>query len=156
MAATDFHDLAAQFCAAACLPAPDMPRDGLGVIGFNVRIQDVDITLTHDPVGDPAHAFVMAGFGRIPPGLELAALRELLGANLVMQQTGGPVFCRRPASGEIVLQYACALADASGEGLLAGLKTIAAMALKWQADNFMLTGDEALPASPPQGTASFA
>lgn len=146
MSIANLQDLADQFCAVVGLPPPGLVPDGNGLWAFSAKLRDVDVTLTHDPVHHPDHALVLVFFGPVPADRELAVLRELLHANLIMLQPGAPSFSRNPMTGDVVLQYVYPLAGASGQGLWAGLQAIVDSALKWR-KNFFLD-QPAFPSSP--------
>jgi len=158
MSFDSFHHLAVQFCAAAGTPPVDISPDNAGLLAFSMQLRGVHISVSHAPAASPDHAFVLVMFGAVPADREPAVLRELMHANLLMQHDGAPSFGLNPMDGQVVLQYTCALATASGEELLAGLQAVVDTALQWR-EGFSLegTGMPQPPASAaPQPSAGFA
>ncbi len=146
MTVLNFHELAEQFCLAAGAPVPALVPQADGTLAFTAHIHDVDVTLTHDPLSHPGHAFVLVVFGPLPHGRELEATRQLLRANLLMLHAQSPAFSLNPLDDQALLQYAYPLVKASGPALLAALTTIVQCALHWR-ESFLLYPDDvaALP-----------
>lgn len=133
-----FHDLAAAFCAAARIPAPPLAPTTEGIAAFTARLDEVEVSISHDMLNHPDHAFVLVMFGPVPEPQQARAWQELLNANLLMLGEGAPAFSLNPLDGQVILQYVYPLAQASGEGLLAGLQTAVAAAVQWR-QTFSLT-----------------
>lgn len=141
-----FDDLAEQFCALLQVPVPDMPPDADGVRAFSTRLQDVDVSVAHDPVRAPGYVLVVVAFGALPAARTLEAARALLHANLLMFQPGAPAFSLNPVDGLVLLQRAHPLERATGAGLLAALDASVRGALQWRRDHYLEpagTGDGA-------------
>jgi hypothetical protein len=142
MSSTLFDRLAAGFCACAGVPAPKpLPHDG-GVRSLATELGGVPLAVVHDPVQYPDHVFVLFTMGDVPAQDELACLRELMQANLLMLAPFAPSFSRHPESGELMMHYVLRLDDADGETLYRGC-TIAVEAVRhWRSH-----GSFAMPAS---------
>ena len=139
MPALNFFDLAAQFCRAAGTQMPAIEPDHEGALAFTARLRGVDFTVTQHPASSPDHAYVLVAFGTLPEGRELQAARQLLHSNLLMLHAQGPAFSLNPGDNQVMLQHVCALAEASGHGLLAGMASAAESALQWRAGFFLET-----------------
>ncbi|MGE0332763.1 MAG: CesT family type III secretion system chaperone [Ramlibacter sp.] len=137
MTISDFHNLAAQFCADCDAPVPDLSPDGDGVLSFSAVVRDVHVAAAHDPVMHPGLVFVYATFGPVPPQHELDICRALLYANLLMLRPAAPVFTRNPDDGQVILRYIRPLADLSGSALWEGVQTMVDSALQWREDHFL-------------------
>jgi len=127
-----FAELAEALCRAAGTSLPPLTPDTAGGFGFRLEIDGVTVSVTHYPAHFPEHAFVLVGFGPVPASAEADVFRELLNANLVMLRPGAPAFARDPLDGQIVLQASCALAETSGDALLAGIRVAVGKAIEWR------------------------
>lgn len=137
MAVANFQALCEGVCAVFGIDAPQLQPDAMGITGFTLRVQDVDISVVQAPEGTAPAAFVLVEFGPPSPERELETWHALLDANFLMLGANAPSFSRNPVSGEVVLQYACALADATPEGLCQSIEHIAAVAVRWRQDYFL-------------------
>ena len=138
MSVSAFHELAAAFCAAAHAVLPPLSPNAEGIAAFTARLDEVEVSISHDMLNHPDHAFVLVMFGPVPEPQQARAWQELLHANLLMLGEGAPAFSLNPLDGQVILQYVYPLAQASGEGLLAGLQTAVAAAVQWR-QTFSLT-----------------
>lgn len=138
MSVPAFHNLAAAFCAAAHVTLPPLIPNGEGITAFTAQLDEVEVSISHDMVNHADHAFVLVMFGEVPEHQQARAWQELLHANLLMLGEGAPAFSLNPLDGQVILQYVYPLAQATGEGLLGGLKTAVATALQWR-QTFSLT-----------------
>lgn len=138
MSVPAFHELAAAFCVAAQVALPPLAPNNEGVAAFTARLGEVEVCVSHDMLNHPDHAFVLVMFGPVPEPQQARAWQELLHANLLMLGEGAPAFSLNPLDGQVILQYVYPLAQASGEGLLAGLQTAVAAAVQWR-QTFSLT-----------------
>ena len=127
-----FAELAAALCKAAGAALPPLAPDGSGGVGLRLEIDGVAVSVTHYPAHFPEHVFVLVAFGSVPASAEADAFRELLDANLMMLRPGAPAFARDPLDGQIVLQASCALAETSGDALLAGIRAAVGKAIEWR------------------------
>lgn len=127
-----FAELAAALCRTAGATLPPLTPDAEGGVGLRLEIDGVAVLVTHYPAHFPAHAFVLVSFGPVPATAEADVFRELLGANLMMLRPGAPAFARDPLDGQIVLQASCALAETSGDALLAGIRAAVGKAIEWR------------------------
>lgn len=146
MAVASFQALYDGVCAVFGLEAPQLQPDALGITGFTLRVQEVDVSVVQAPDGSAPAAFVLVEFGTPPPGRELETWHALLNANFLMLGANAPNFSRNPVSGEVVLQYACPLQDATPEGLGQSIERIADVAARWRQDYFLADDSPPLPA----------
>lgn len=156
MAVTNFQTLCDGVCGVFGIEAPQLQPDAMGITGFTLRVQEVDISVVQAPEGSPPAAFVLVEFGAPPPERELETWHALLDANFLMLGANAPSFSRNPVSGEVVLQYACAFENATPEGLCQSIEHIAEVAVRWRKDYFL--ADERPPGAGPgrqAGVTSF-
>jgi len=138
MSVSAFHELAAAFCAAAHVALPPLTPNNEGIAALTAHLGEVEVSISHDMVSHPDHAFVLVMFGQVPEPQQARAWQELLHANLLMMGESAPAFSLNPLDGQVILQYIYPLAQASGESLLAGLQTAVAAAVQWR-QSFSLT-----------------
>ena len=117
---------------AARVPPPPLAPNSEGIAAFTAQLGEVEVAISHDMVNHPDHAFVLVMFGPVPEQQQARAWQELLHANLLMLGEHAPAFSLNPLDGQVILQYVYPLAQASGEGLLAGLQTAVAAAVQWR------------------------
>ena len=132
MSVSAFHELAAAFCVVARVPLPPLAPNNEGIAAFTAQLGEVQVSISHDMVNHPDHAFVLVMFGPVPEPQQAHAWQELLHANLLMLGEGAPAFSLNPLDGQVILQYVYPLAQATGDGLLAGLQTAVAAAVQWR------------------------
>lgn len=137
MAVSSFQALCEGVCAVFGVAPPDLQPDLTGLTGFTLQLQGVDIAVAQAPGAPVPAAFVLVEFGAPPPGRELQTWHALLDANFLMLGANAPGFSRNPATGEVVLQYACNLHEATPEGLCASIRAIADVAARWREDYFL-------------------
>lgn len=141
MAVASFQALCEGMCGIFGVTPPALRADANGLTGFTLQLLGVDISVVEAPAGSKAGVFMLVEFGSPPEGRELQAWHALLDANFLMLGVDAPSFSRNPVTGGVVLQHACALHDATCEGLCAKLRAIAEVAVRWREDCFL--GDPA-------------
>jgi hypothetical protein len=134
MAVASFEELCAGFCEIAGVRRPALERDERGLIAFHVKFRGVTIDVVHCPERCAANAFVIIGLGAVTQddGAEAGRLRSLLEANFVSFDQPQGVFGCNPVNGEVVLQYACPLFDATPQTLLQLVHRGVELALEWR------------------------
>lgn len=134
MAVATFEELSAGFCDIAGLPAPTLEPDERGLIAFHVKFRGVTVDVMHWPERCADSAFIVFTFGPVSPDdrSQAESLRSLLTANFVSFRQPQPVFGCNPANGNVVLQYTCALFDATPHTLLELVEQGTASALQWR------------------------
>lgn len=139
------QDLCARFCAIAQIPAPDSLEQHDGTVAFNIVWRDVTIDLMARPLIDPAHAFIVFHLGTPDPVHAdfPRILQALLQTNFVNLHANQPVLSCHPDSGAIMLQWALALASATGEDLSRVIDDGVDLALQWRQSHFLVSADPA-------------
>lgn len=129
--------LASELCTLLGLPLPDIRPDGDGVLAFTLTLRGVDVAFLADDRIAADVVQVLVHFGTLPAERETLALRELLHANLWMQQPGAPTFARHPHSGEILLSGLLPSALTASDALprITGLVD---SALAWRRTHFLI------------------
>lgn len=143
MAVASFQALCEQVCTIFGVAPPDLQADLAGLTGFTLQLGDVEVCVAQAPGGPMPAVFVLVEFGPPPAGRELQTWHALLDANFLMLGANAPGFSRNPVTGDVVLQYACTLNEATPEGLCASIRAIADVATHWRQGHF-------LGESPPQ------
>lgn len=128
MAIASFEDLCSAVCELGGAPVPALARDATGCLAVELALGDVRVTLTHEPSRSDSHFFLMAAFGPLPIGNELAACQALMDANAALLAHGGPCFSLHPLTHEVTLQHACPLDQATPHELYGQLQSLAAIA----------------------------
>lgn len=148
-APASFQALCDGLCGLLGLPAPVLAPDALGVTGFTLRMQDVDVSVVlAGEAGGPPIAGLLVEFGPPPPARELAAWQALLDANFLMLGPDAPCFSRNPATGEVVLQQACPLHATTPQVLQARIERMTQVARRWREDGFLGPDPPPRPADP--------
>lgn len=127
MTIATFEDLCSSLCELEGSPAPTLERDEDGNLAIALTVDDVDVTLAHEPAHSNT-AFLFAAIGPLPPGDELGACRTLMGINAALLQDGGTCFSRNPQTGELLLQSSYAFADGTSEEAYGRIRELAATA----------------------------
>ena len=141
MAISSFDELCAGFCELAKVPAPRLVADDRGLVAFHVTLRGSVIDLAYRPTVCPDHFFVLFNFG--PHGEQnLARLKGLLEANFVLLQANAPVFSRNPATGDIVLQHACPLFEATPSDLWGLITREIERSARWHQDACVRNEDD--------------
>ncbi|WP_167784803.1 CesT family type III secretion system chaperone [Ramlibacter rhizophilus] len=125
--------LLAGLCGRLGLPPQDWVSDAGGLRGITLRLDDVDISLVdrpQEPVGPTL--CLLVEFGAPAPERELEIWRTLADANFLMLGPDAPAFGRNPATGEVLLQYACPRDAATAAGLHRSLLEMARIARHWR------------------------
>ena len=156
MPTTRFHDFAAEFCAAARPPVPELVPNGDGVHAFTAQARGVDLTVAHNPALGSNHVFVFVTFGPVPGHRQLEVYRDLLHNNLLGLQAGAPAFSLNPFDHQVILQYIHPLVAESGTHLWAGQQAIVDGALQWRRELVQLQPAAQTAAPGPGDTQSFA
>ena len=148
MAVASFQVLCEGVCSLFGAAVPELQPDANAMTGFTLQVRGVDISVVEAPHGTAPAVFVLVEFGAPPAGRELQTWHALLDANFLMLEANAPSFSRNPVTGDVVLQYASTLHDATCEALCESICAIAEVAARWRQDYFL--GD----ASPPGMAAS--
>ncbi len=146
MTVASFQALCEGVCAIFGVAPPDLQPDMTGLTGFTLQLRGVDLCVAQAPSGPVPAVFVLVEFGAPPVGRELQTWHALLDANFLMLGANAPGFSRNPVTGDVVLQYACALHEATPEGLCASIRAIADVAARWRKDYFL----DGMPAQEPK------
>jgi len=141
MASADFHHLCAELCERLGVACPELAPEPTGLSAMSLRLHGVDLSLVERLDGAQATLLVLVEFGAPPTARELAVWQALAEANFLMLAPQAPAFSRNPANGEVVLQYACPLAQAQAAGLHRGLLEMTELALRWR-DFFEAPADD--------------
>lgn len=150
VAVASFQVLCEGVCGLFEVQPPPLQPDANGLTGFTLQLRGVDISVVEAPAGMAPAVFVLVEFGAPPAGRELDTWHALLDANFLMLGAHAPSFSRNPVTGDVVLQYACTLHEATCEGLCESIRAIADVAARWRQDYFLLdTPGEPTPASTP-------
>lgn len=147
MAIASFQVLCEGVCEIFGVTPPALQPDTIGLTGFTLQLQGVDISVVEAPSGSEPAAFMLVEFGAPPAGRELQTWHALLDANFLMLGANAPSFSRNPVTGEVVLQHACTLHDATCEALCHRIRAIAEVAARWRQDYFL--GDTPSGNTPP-------
>jgi hypothetical protein len=132
-----FDELCTKLCKAAGTPVPELCPDSNGNTAIAVTVGDVDVIVAHEPRRAPASAFLSVNCGPVPAGDSVAAYRALMEVNSLMMWSRGCSFGRNPRTGEIVLQYAYPLQEASAAELYECIRTFADVAQSWRESHFL-------------------
>jgi hypothetical protein len=148
MAVASFQELCAGLCEAYDLPTTQLEPDASGLVGFRVQLRNVEVTLVESSTGTVPAAYVLVEFGPLPASDELRALQALLNTNFMLLAPNAPAFSRNPMTGDILLQHACLLSDASVLGMAESIGYLVDLATQWRVDFFLDDqAESALPAA---------
>lgn len=136
MAIANFDEFCRAFCELAAIPRPDLSPDPHGAFAFTVLMRGVSVTVLHVP-SRPDVAYVMAELGSVPEHSAMEAWRALLDANMLLRGKDAPVFSRNPQTGDVILQRAFPLGDATAVHVYEQVELLVAMARQWQQGNFL-------------------
>jgi hypothetical protein len=101
--------------------------------GFALQVKGLNVLITHSLENNPDAAVVVIRLDRSSSDSELDVITELMDANFVLMSVPqGARFSRERISGELLLQYAYLLVDASADDLLSHLDGLAELALEWR------------------------
>lgn len=137
MAVASFQVLCEGVCGIFGVQPPGLQPDANGLTGFTLQLRGVDISVVEAPAGASPEVFVLVEFGAPPAGRELETWHALLDANFLMLGANAPSFSRNPVTGDVVLQYASTLHDATCEALCESIRAIADVAARWRQDYFL-------------------
>lgn len=118
-------------CALLHVEAPRLEPGDQGLLAFTLKLQGTPVTVLQRPQADADTAFVVVELGALPPGVELAALRQLMEANFALLGCDAPCFSRHPGSQTILLQWHFKVTTATPRALHAGLLRATALAADW-------------------------
>lgn len=131
MTTANFEELGKGLCELLGEPPPGLAEEGMQ--GFSVILNEVEVSIFHDPQRNPDCAFVSTTFGHLPEDRALSAVQALMEANHRMMGPGAPVFSMNPESGSIHLQYAFPFSDeATVTDLYQGMQSMAQYVRQWQ------------------------
>lgn len=156
MVSEGFQQVYEGVCRVLGAEALPLETDAPGPAGFGLHLGNVQVHVAICPCAaaredEPGEGLLlMVEFSPPDANQERAVLEALLDANLLLGAAGGPVFCRNPVDGCLLLVQACPLEGMDGERLHALALGLAELARAWRS-----CGTEAF-AGPPSDGSPFA
>ena len=143
---TSFDGLCAQLAGLGHQEAPALEVNEDGSTGFSITVGGFPMVAMQPPRSSAKSntAFFFMDLGTMPEEIELAGWGALMQANFAMLNDGAPRFSRRPATGDVLLQYAYPMDDGDFAVLLGNLLDMVRIGRKWRQDHFLRSEASAL------------
>ena len=134
MPLASFDDLCECICELAGIVKPCVVPEGDGARASTMHLRGVAITAVELPSGRGRHAFLTAQLDAPGESDDEAAhgWLALLDANSVLPDVDSPRFSRNPLSGDITMQWPCALPDMSALDAYQRASHMVDVVLHWQ------------------------
>ena len=144
-----FQQIYEGVCQVLGVPTQVLECDEHGQLGFGMHLGEIHVQVAAAAWLAPQAQVAQDGLLLMiefaapgtPPGPEL--LEGLLDANLLLGAAGGPVFCRNPVDGSLLLLQALPLAGLSGEQLHGLALRLARLAEVWRSGATEMPGSQA-------------
>jgi hypothetical protein len=137
MTVSTFEGLFSGICELAGAPVPDVPATDAGPVAIAIEFDGVKFVLAHEAGERADHVCMLAVFGPLPSGNELAACRALLQLNARVHCLGH-AFGRNPATADIVLKHHLALDETTAVELYQQMVSTAEGIRGWRQHHFLV------------------
>jgi hypothetical protein len=137
MTIASFEHLCAGICEIVGMTVPRLEPDDFGVVAFHFQLRDVTVNVAYRPNASEERVFIVIEFGVLMRDDPLIAqrMRSLLDANFNLMRSDTPIFACHPDTGDVVMQCAYTLAEATPADLFELIDDCVDEAWNWRRDD---------------------